>query len=204
MRKIGRKPTVNTLKNNAVLSWLILSNLVVSGFSISAFAADVPETITVTSSTFDHHGTIPLENTAYGDNEPISLSWSDLPAGTVQLALICDDQVTPTPEPFVHWVAYNIPASAGQIPAGITKEANVTGIANLAGMINGLNGIRQPGYFGARPPLDGKLHAYHFRIYALDSALNLDAGLDKGQLLEAIDGHVLATGMLMGHYERTE
>jgi phosphatidylethanolamine-binding protein (PEBP) family uncharacterized protein len=48
------------------------------------------------------------------------------------------------------------------------------------------------------------LHAYHFRIYALDSALNLDAGLDKGQLLEAIDGHVLATGMLMGHYERTE
>jgi hypothetical protein len=195
---------MNTLKNNLALSCLILGNLVMSGFSISAFAADAPETITLTSSAFDHHGTIPLENTSYGDNQSINLSWSDLPAGTIQLALICDDPIAATPEPFVHWVAYNIPASAGQIPAGITKQANVTGVANLAGMINGLNDIREPGYFGARPPLDGKLHAYHFRIYALDSALNLDAGLDRGQLLEAIDGHVLATGMLMGHYQRTE
>jgi phosphatidylethanolamine-binding protein (PEBP) family uncharacterized protein len=80
----------------------------------------------------------------------------------------------------------------------------VTGAAGLEGMINGLNGIRQAGYFGPRPPVDGKLHAYHFRIYALDAALNLPEGLNKETLLEAIDGHVLGTGMLMGHYEQKE
>lgn len=84
------------------------------------------------------------------------------------------------------------------------KEAEVTGIAELAGMINGVNGARQTGYFGPRPPVDGKLHAYHFRIYALDAALNLAAGLNKADLLAAIEGHVLGTGMLMGHYEQKE
>jgi len=167
-----------------------------------AQAADMPDTITVGSSAFDHHGTVPLRYTAYGDNVAPQITWTNLPAGTVQLALVMDDPVAPTPEPFVHWVAYNIPASAAELPEGLTKDAEVTGVAGLEGMINGLNGIRQTGYFGPRPPADGKLHAYHFRIYALDAALNLRAGLNKQQLLEAIEGHVLGTGMLMGHYEQ--
>jgi phosphatidylethanolamine-binding protein (PEBP) family uncharacterized protein len=69
-------------------------------------------------------------------------------------------------------------------------------------MINGVNGTNRAGYFGPRPPVNGHLHAYHFRVYALDAALNLPQGLNKAQLLDAIEGHVLATGMLMGHYER--
>lgn len=180
--------------------------LSVAAFLVSAqlFAQDIPETITVTSSAFAHHGTIPLANTAYGDNASIDLSWSNLPAGTVQLALICDDPIVPMPQPFVHWVAYNIPASASGLPGNLTKEAMVQGVPGLDGMINGLNGIRQTGYFGARPPVDGKLHAYHFRVYAIDADLGLEAGLNKEQLLEAINGHVLATGMLMGHYQREE
>jgi Raf kinase inhibitor-like YbhB/YbcL family protein len=171
-------------------------------FSQAALTADMPDTITVASSAFDHHGTVPLANTAYGDNTAPQITWSNLPEGTVQLALVMDDPVAPTPEPFVHWVAYNIPAGAAELPAGLTKDAEVSGVACLDGMINGVNGIRQTGYFGPRPPVDGKLHAYHFRIYALDAALNLPAGLNKQQLLEAIDGHVLGTGMLMGHYEQ--
>lgn len=172
--------------------------------SVQVLAADAPETVTVTSSTFDNHGTMPLAYTAYGDNKSIDLSWSNLPSGTVQLALILDDPIAPTPQPFVHWVAYNIPADASGIPENLTKDAEVSGVSGLEGMVNGLNGIRQPGYFGPRPPVDDKLHAYHFRIYALDADLDLATGLNKDQLLEAIDGHVLATGMLMGHYQRTE
>lgn len=167
-----------------------------------SFAAGMEDTITISSNAFDNHGTVPLANTAYGDNISPQLTWSGLPAGTVQLALVMDDPIAPMPQPFVHWVAYNIPADAAQIPAGLTKEPMVTGVADLTGMINGLNGTRQSGYFGPRPPADGKLHAYHFRIYALDSALDLAAGLNKDALLEAIDGHVLGTGMLMGHYEQ--
>ncbi len=176
--------------------------------SLNAFAADAPETVTVTSSAFDHHGTIPEEFTAYGANKSIDLQWSNLPAGTVQLALICDDPEVVTigmmETPFPHWVAYNIPASAPGLPGDMTKDAAVTGVAGLEGMINGVNGTNRAGYFGPRPPVNGHLHAYHFRVYALDAALNLAEGLNKAQLLEAIDGHVLATGMLMGHYERKE
>ena len=177
-------------------------------FSVLAFAQDIPESITVTSSAFEHHGMVPLANSAYGDNTSIDLSWSNLPAGTVQLAVICDDpkvvELGMMPEPFVHWVAYNIPASASGLPAGLPADERISGVAGLDGMINGLNGTRRPGYFGPRPPANGQLHAYHFRVYALDADLGLAPGLNKAQLLEAIDGHVLATGMLMGHYEHKE
>ena len=60
-------------------------------FSMLLAAQDMEDTITVTSSIFDHHGMVPEENSAYGANTSIDLSWSDLPAGTQSLALICDD-----------------------------------------------------------------------------------------------------------------
>jgi Raf kinase inhibitor-like YbhB/YbcL family protein len=176
--------------------------LVLAALSTTGFAADMADTITVTSTAFDHHGTVPLKYTAYGDNISPQLNWSDLPAGTVQLALVMDDPIVPMPQPFVHWVAYNIPATASGLPEQLSKEVQVTDVPELAGMINGLNGVRQVGYFGPRPPVDGKLHAYHFRVYALDAALDLPEGLNKERLLEAIEGHVLGTGMLMGHYEQ--
>jgi len=169
-----------------------------------AFAADMEDTITVSSTAFDMHAMVPLANSAYGDNVSPQLSWSDLPEGTVQLALVMDDPVVPMPQPFVHWVAYNIPASASGLPENMTKDAVVTGIPGLEGMINGLSGVGRPGYFGPRPPVNGHLHAYHFRVYAIDADLDLAEGLNKDELLAAIDGHVLATGMLMGHYERKE
>ena len=184
-----------------------LSGIATALFCVQILAQDIPDTIAVTSSIFDHHGTVPEENSAYGDNTSIDLSWSNLPAGTVQLAMICDDpkvvEIGMMPEPFVHWVVYNIPGSASGLPSGMPADAQVS-LAGLEGTINGLNGTRRSGYFGPRPPVNGQLHAYHFRVYALDSDLGLEAGLNKAQLLEAIDGHVLATGMLMGHYERKE
>ncbi|MFK7865056.1 MAG: YbhB/YbcL family Raf kinase inhibitor-like protein [Pseudohongiellaceae bacterium] len=167
-------------------------------------AAEMEDTITITSTAFEHHGTVPEHYSAYGENHSIDMTWSDLPEGTVELALVMDDPVVPMPEPFVHWVAYNIPADAGGLPGNLSKEALVTDAEGLEGMVNGLNGLRRTGYFGPRPPVDGKLHAYHFRLYALDTKLALAEGLNKAELLEAIDGHVLATGMLMGHYERKE
>lgn len=170
-------------------------------------AQDAPETISVTSSAFDHHGMVPESNSAYGENVSIDLTWADLPEGTQQLALICDDpkvvEIGMMEQPFVHWVMYNIPASATGLPAGLPSDATLE-MEGLEGAVNGLNGLRRPGYFGPRPPANGQLHAYHFRVYALDDALNLEPGLGKAELLDAMNGHVLATGMLMGHYERKE
>jgi Raf kinase inhibitor-like YbhB/YbcL family protein len=169
----------------------------------TSWAADAPETIAVTSSAFDHRGTIPLVNSAYGDNASIDIVWRNLPAGTVELALICDDPVVAMPQPFVHWVVYNIPATAAGLPGAMPVDPSPD-LPGLAGLTNGLSGVRRPGYFGPRPPLDGQLHAYHFRVYALDADLELPEGLNKEQLLEAMEGHVLATGLLTGHYQRTE
>ena len=170
-------------------------------------AQDAPETISVTSSAFDHHGMVPESNSAYGENVSIDLTWADLPEGTQQLALICDDpkvvEIGMMEQPFVHWVMYNIPASASGLPAGLPSDATLE-MEGLEGAVKGLNGLRRPGYFGPRPPANGQLHAYHFRVYAIDDALNLEPGLGKSELLDAMDGHVLATGMLMGHYERKE
>ena len=188
-----------------------LSSLVLglcSAVYLTTAAAQMEDTITVSSSAFDHHGMVPEDNSAYGANQSIDLSWDNLPLGTEQLVLIMDDpkvvELGMMEEPFVHWVAYNIPASASGLPADLTKDAAITGVEELNGMVNGVNGLRRPGYFGPRPPANGQLHAYHFRIYALDSALDLPEGLGKADLLAAIDGHVLGTGMLMGHYERKE
>ncbi len=166
-------------------------------------AAEAPETIEVTSSAFAHHGNVPLANTAYGDNQSIDISWNNLPAGTVELALICDDPIVAMPQPFVHWVVYNIPAGAPGLPAGMPADPSPE-LAGLEGLTNGVSGVSRPGYFGPRPPVDGQLHAYHFRVYALDQDLDLPEGLNKEELMEAMEGHVLATGMLMGHYQRTE
>ena len=170
-------------------------------------AQDAPEIISVTSSAFDHHGMVPQSNSAYGENVSIDLTWADLPEGTQQLALICDDpivvEIGMMEQPFVHWVMYNIPASASGLPAGLPSDATLE-MEGLEGAVNGLNGLGRSGYFGPRPPANGQLHAYHFRVYALDDALNLEPGLGKAELLDAMNGHVLATGMLMGHYERKE
>ena len=172
--------------------------------STMALQAQEPVEITVTSTAFDHHGMVPLRYTAYGDNVSPQIAWSDLPEGTRQLALVMDDPVAPTPEPFVHWVVYNIPASASELPEGMSNAEQVSVPAALAGAINGRNGLGRVGHFGPRPPADGELHAYHYRVYALDTALDLEPGLGKDELLAAIDGHVIGTGMLMGHYEQTE
>lgn len=166
-------------------------------------AEQVPETIVVSSSAFSHDTDIPWQYSAYGEGISPAISWSNLPEGTRQLALILDDPVVGTLQPFVHWIAYNIPATASGLPEGLSTDAIVTH-PGLEGMINGANGIRRSGYFGPRPPADGKVHTYNFRIYALDHEMNLADGLNKASLLDAMRGHILATGLLTGNFEYTE
>lgn len=171
--------------------------------SLPPASAQAPDTITLTSSAFAHETPIPFRFSAYGDNISPDLSWSNLPEGTQELALILDDPVVDMPQPFVHWVAYNIPVTANGLTAALATDA-IVAAPGLEGMINGINGTNRSGYFGPRPPVDGKVHKYHFRIYALDRKLNLPDGLNKSQLLEEISRHILATGTLIGDYEQKE
>lgn len=182
------------------LSAVVITFAFWGGFQ-TTLAAD--DSIKVVSSAFSNNSKIPLRFSAYGDNVSPDLTWSNLPSGTQELALILDDPIVDMPQPFVHWVAYNIPATASGLPAALSTDAIVTA-EGLQGMINGINGTNRSGYFGPRPPVDGKVHKYNFRIYALDKKLNLPDGINKEGLLEAMSGHILATGTLIGDYQQME
>jgi Raf kinase inhibitor-like YbhB/YbcL family protein len=155
-------------------------------------APDVEKvTISVTSPAFASGGCIPLKYTGEGEDFSPPLAWTGLPAGAVELALICEDPDAPGPEPWVHWVRYNIPAGTSSLMAEVTGEA-----------LEGTNSWGTMGYRGPMPPVGHGVHRYRFRIYALDAGLDLPTAATKKELLEAMEGHVLATGELIGTYER--
>lgn len=166
-----------------------------------AFTISAQESVEVSSEAFDHDTDIPIEYSAYGDNKAPDINWGSLPAGTKQVALILEDPIVAMPQPFVHWIAYNIPASATGLPEGLATDAKVTGHAQLSGMLNGVNGTGRTGYFGPRPPADGKVHNYHFTVYALDLDTILPQGLNKSGLLKAMEGKILGSGTLTGNYQ---
>jgi len=159
-----------------------------------------PAAIALTSSAFEPGAAIPLRHSAYGENVSPALGWSNLPEGTQSIALILDDPDAPTPEPFVHWVIYNIPASAAGLPEGLPTEPT---LSDPEGAHQGPTGLQRPGYFGPRPPA-GPVHNYHFRLFALSLPPNLPEGLGAAELRDAISGSVLGEATLIGTYQATE
>lgn len=142
----------------------------------------------VQSAAFEEGGDIPRKYTCDGENLSPPLSWSGVPKGTRSLVLIVDDPDAPRGD-FVHWVMYNIPGDRTELPEGV-------GIG-----VQGKNDSGGTGYGGPCPPA-GPAHRYFFKVYALDQELNLTAGATKAQVVQAMDGHILAEGQLMGKYGR--
>lgn len=158
--------------------------------------------ITVESPKFKNGEAIPAQYTGDGKDVSPPINWSGLPATAKQLALICDDPKAPSPKPWVHWVIYKIPASAKGLPEAIPTDAELKAPAELAHAVQGLTGWKAPGYRGPAPPKGSGKHEYHFKVYALDKALDLKPGLDKMALLKEIEGHVVGEGEVVGLYER--
>jgi Raf kinase inhibitor-like YbhB/YbcL family protein len=147
--------------------------------------------LTLTSAAFTAHGPIPQQYTGEGADVSPPLAWSGVPQGAKELALICEDPDAPTARPWVHWVAYKIPPMLSGLPAGARGDLTA-----------GQNDFNQTGYRGPMPPPGHGVHQYHFHLYALDVALLASPGLTKDQLLDAMQGHILAEGELVGTYER--
>jgi Raf kinase inhibitor-like YbhB/YbcL family protein len=164
------------------------------GAAKGVLAADRPETqasatFVLTSRDFKADGEIPRKFTDYDIGMSPSLVWKGLPEGTKSLAVIMEDPDASSSQPFLHWLAWNIDPAAGAIERG-----SVTLGARL-----GRNGRGHPAYFGPHPP--GKAaHHYHFQMFALDAQLPLKAGASRDQLLQAMRGHVLAKGSLVGTF----
>ena len=139
---------------------------------------------------------IPERYTCQGQNTSPPLSWSDTPPGTQSLALVVEDPDAPDPSApkrvFTHWLLYNIPADIHELPEGAKQLP--------AGTAAGTNDFEKKVWGGPCPPR-GR-HRYFFRLYALDERLPDLKEAHKGELLEALRGHVLAEAVLMGTYEK--
>lgn len=142
---------------------------------------------------------IPVRHTADGEDLSPELTWSALPPGTRELALIMDDPDAPREEPWVHWVIYGIAGDARGLPEGIAADENPQ---NLPGAAQGRNTWGTVGYRGPAPPKGHGTHHYHSSLFALARPLSLQPGLDKEALLKALQGNILARAELIGTYQR--
>ncbi|MGH2574220.1 MAG: YbhB/YbcL family Raf kinase inhibitor-like protein [Ignavibacteria bacterium] len=150
--------------------------------------------IKLTSTAFEEGGMIPKKYTCDGEDISPPLSWTSAPSGTKNFAIICDDPDAPAGT-WVHWVIYNLPADQMNLSENISSKKQLENDAR-----HGINDFRKFGYGGPCPP--SGTHRYFFKLYALDSKINLEGDVAKDQLLKAMEGHILAEGQLMGKYKR--
>jgi len=143
----------------------------------------------LTSPAFQNRNQIPTQYTCDGQNINPPLLINEVPEDTQSLALIIDDPDAPAGD-WVHWLIWNINPKLKMIAEGQVPK----------GSVQGLNDFGQNNYGGPCPP-SGE-HHYQFKLYALDTVLNLSPLSSKGDLLEAIKGHLLDQALLVGRYKR--
>jgi Raf kinase inhibitor-like YbhB/YbcL family protein len=150
--------------------------------------ANESNNLQVRSVAFSHNGHIPPKYTCEGENINPPLEISNIPEEAKTLALIMEDPDAPNGT-FDHWIVWNIP------PNEAIAEQSIPGIS-------GTNSFGKTGYGGPCPPSGS--HRYFFKVFALDTELDLLAGADKNAFLDAMEGHIMAQGELMGLYKKRE
>src|SRR5690349_19344800 len=151
----------------------------------------------LTSSAFEAEETIPRRYTGDGEDLSPPLEWSDAPEGTGAFALICEDPDAPRADPWVHWLAYDIPAAANALPEALSTHETVKDPIKL---LQGCNTFEKTGYGGPAPPKGHGPHHYIFTLYALRRPTGLKPGANKNELLHAMEGQTLAMATLVGLY----
>ncbi len=139
-------------------------------------------------------GMLMRKYTCDGINISPPLEWTSVPEGTKTFALILDDPDAPI-RTFVHWVIFDLPADMREIPENIPNQKVLDN-----GVKQGINDFRKIGYKGPCPPRG--MHRYFFKLYALDTEINLKAGIKKKQLLEAMQGHIIEEAKFIEEYRR--
>lgn len=151
------------------------------------------EALTVSTPAFKNGGDIPFENTQYRTNTFPGLDWTPGPAGTQSYVIIMQDSTfVYRGSPILHWVMFNIPAGVTSLPAGMAPDAKPAGSAygpNYKGPATPYTGPRTP------PGVDGR---YHFAVFALDVMVPDEAAGSWQVLTDAMQGHVLASGEVLG------
>ena len=151
--------------------------------------------LSLSSPVFREGEKIPVKYTCDGQDISPPLMWGKPPPGTQAFALIMDDPDAPGGV-FTHWVIFNLPVDSRELPEAISRENQLQNKA-----LHGMTGFGRVGYGGPCPPT-GPAHHYLFSLYALDQPLDINAGASKRQVLDAMQGHILAQGQLTGVYKR--
>lgn len=148
--------------------------------------------LTLESLAFNNNTPIPYVYTCEGKNVSPQMMWTGGKEGAVSYTIICDDPDAPDPKApkmvFVHWVLYNIPKGTKVLPEG------------YQGAVKGKNGWGTLGYRGPCPPIGE--HRYFFKLYALDTVLDLKEGATKDEVMAKMRGHIIEQAELVGLYEK--
>ena len=155
----------------------------------------VTVSLELNSPDFTPGGNIPKQFTCEGANISPALKWNDPPTATQSFVLIADDPDAPAGT-WVHWVLFDLPANLRALPHNFPKNKQ-----SADGSRQGRNDFGEIGYGGPCPP-PGKPHRYFFKLYALDTKLNLAPGATKKQVERAMQGHILAQGEYIGRFSR--
>ena len=155
--------------------------------------------IGVTSPAFESGAALPDVYAAEGQNISPPLEWAEGPDGTMSYALIMEDPDVAQEPPFVHWMMYNIPPDVTMLGEAVPGTPR---LLKPEGALQGANDRGSTGYFGPRPPVGDPAHPYHIQVFALDTMLDLPHGASRADFLAAIEGHVLASGEIVGTYQR--
>ncbi len=155
------------------------------------------------SPAFQNDARIPRHYTGEGADISPPFNWSEAPAETRELVLICEDPDAPKTEgeehPFVHWLIYNISPSTSSLPEGLDARERLEAPIRAD---QGRNTFGRIGYGGPMPPAGHGPHRYRFTLYALDRELAVPPGASRHELLRAMENHVLARAETRGTYER--
>ena len=169
---------------------------IVGGLGAAVAQPQLPRFM-VQSNAFADGGVVPAKFAFRGDNVQPDFSFSGLPETAVSVAIIFHDldvALNGGTDDVLHWLAWNIPASAGGIPEGSLPDGSVSG-TNLMG---------QTSYFGPGAPAGERYHHYVFEFYALSENLELESSAGRAELLEAMNGKVVAKAAYIGRYRGSE
>jgi len=191
-----RKPNHRLIRNAALVAMAWFLSIMGSYREDASPAVGSDSTsLTLTTKAFQANGPIPQPYSCEGPDISPELDWSNAPAKTRSFALILEDPDAPGGT-WVHWVVYDLPAGAHHLQAGIPRRDDIEG-----GGRQGDNDFGRVGYNGPCPP-PGPPHRYFFRLYSLDTVLNLRGRVQKIAAEQGMKGHVLAQTELMGTYQR--
>jgi Raf kinase inhibitor-like YbhB/YbcL family protein len=155
--------------------------------------------MTVSSPAFKQGERIPDPYGADGDNFSPALTWTNLPSHARSVVVMVEDPDAATPNPFVHWTLYNLPAGTSRLDESIPA---IPQLPQLSKAKQGRNSRGTIGYTGPRPPKGDPPHHYHFQVFALDVELAVLPSAEAQAIIDAMKGHVLAWGELVGLFSR--